>query len=96
MNFEFDLNKSRLNKIKHGVDFNQAQLIWDGPCIEFSAKSEFENRFALIGPIDHILYTCIFTLRSGNIRIISCRRSRPKEKKLYEKNISKTNQRKRI
>lgn len=93
MFFEFDLNKSRLNKIKHGVDFNEAQLIWDGPYVEFSAKSDFENRYAIIGPIDHLLCTCIFTMRSENIRIISCRRSRAKEKALYEKNISKTDQR---
>jgi len=85
--FEFDLNKSRLNDSKHGIDFNRAQLIWEGPYIEFAAKSEFENRYAVIGPIDNKLYTCIFTIRSQKIRIISCRRSRKNERQLYEKNI---------
>jgi uncharacterized protein len=87
MLFEFDIKKSQLNKTKHGIDFNETQLIWEGPYIEFAAKSEIENRFAVIGPIDNLLYTCIFTLRGKKIRIISCRRSRKKEKELYEKNI---------
>lgn len=87
MEFEFDVQKSRVNKIKHGIDFTTAQRLWDGPYIEFSAKSEFENRFAVIGPIDDKLYTCIVTWRGQSIRIISCRRARESEQKLYEKNI---------
>lgn len=87
MDFEFDINKSRLNKIKHGIDFLEAQMIWEGPFVEFLAKSEFENRYAIIGPIDNKLYTCIFTVRAKKNRIISCRRSRKKEKELYEKLI---------
>ena len=85
MLFEFDIKKSRLNKIKHGIDFNKAQLIWDGPFVEFTAKSEYENRYAVIGPVNKLLHTCIFTLRGQQIRIISCRRSRRQEKEIYEK-----------
>lgn len=90
MNFEFDSQKSRLNKIKHGIDFVEAQKLWDGPSVEFAAKSEYENRFAIIGPIEKKFYTCVFTLRGKNIRIISCRRSRQNEKALYEKSLKKT------
>lgn len=87
MEFEFDAHKSQLNRLKHGIDFLQAQKIWEGPYVEFKAKSEFENRFAVIGLIDDKLYTCIVTWRGQNIRIISCRRAREGEQKLYEKNI---------
>lgn len=90
MDFEFDAQKSRLNKIKHGIDFHEAQILWEGPSVEFAAKSEYENRFAIIGPIEGKFYTCIFTLRGENIRIISCRRSRQNEKELYEKSLKKT------
>lgn len=85
--FEYDTQKSRLNRLKHGIDFEEAQKIWEGPSVEFAAKSEFENRFAIIGPIEDKLYTCIFTLRQDKIRIISCRRAREQERLLYEKNI---------
>lgn len=77
-----------MNLEKHGVDFVTAQLLWEGPSLEFTARSEIENRFAIIGPIDDKLYTCIFTIRDECIRIISCRRSREKEAKLYEKTIA--------
>lgn len=90
MIFEFDPKKSRFNLAKHGIDFVAAQRLWEGPSVEFPARQEFENRFAIIGPIDNKLYTCIFTIREERIRIISCRRSREKEARLYEKTISQT------
>lgn len=89
MEFEFDPDKSRLNRLKHGIDFNQVQELWEGPYVEFAAKSDYENRYALIGPVRNKFYTCIFTFREGKIRIISCRSARDKEKKLYEKSLKK-------
>lgn len=93
MKFEYDPGKSEANLGKHGVDFKKVQELWKGPCVEFVAKGEFENRFAIIGPIGGKLHTCIYTLRGDCIRIISCRRSRKKEKLLYGKNIKKTENR---
>ena len=31
MEFEFDAKKSEINKKKHGIDFSEAQAIWDDP-----------------------------------------------------------------
>ncbi len=31
MLFEFDSNKSEGNKKKHGIDFHEAQRLWDDP-----------------------------------------------------------------
>ncbi|MBI4126853.1 MAG: BrnT family toxin [Deltaproteobacteria bacterium] len=87
MEFEFDEEKSAGNRDKHGIDFVQAQDLWKGPYVEFAARQEYENRFAIIGPREGQLYTCISTLREGRIRIISCRRARKEERKLYEKTI---------
>ena len=89
MKFEFDPEKSQINLKKHVIEFKKAQELWNRPYIEFAAKKEYENRFAIIGAIDEKLYTCIYTLRGDLIRIISCRRSRQKEKELYEENIKK-------
>jgi len=30
MPFEYDHNKSEKNRTKHGIDFDEAQAIWDG------------------------------------------------------------------
>lgn len=93
MKFEFDASKSLLNKQKHGIDFVKTQTLWRGPFIEFAAKSDFESRFAILGVIDGKLHTCIYTLRNDVIRIISCRRARENERKLYEQSLKKTKKR---
>ena len=52
MEFEFDNNKSRENKKKHGIDFVEAQILWDDPDrIEIPAKTEDEPRSLVIGKI---------------------------------------------
>jgi uncharacterized DUF497 family protein len=86
--FEYDDEKSQANLQKHGVDFQRAQEIWKGYYVEFSARCEFENRYAIMGPLDKKLHVCIFTIRDDKIRIISCRRARKTEEKLYEKSIN--------
>lgn len=83
--FEYDQNKSYLNKHKHGIDFDQAQRLWyDLRRIEIKALSTDEDRFMVIGQIDAKFWSAIITYRHQNIRIISVRRSRPKEIELYE------------
>ena len=85
MEFEWDENKSRANKSKHGIDFNTATELWnDQNRIEIQMNFPAEDRNALIGKIGDKLWTAIFTRRVDAIRIISVRRARKKETKLYE------------
>jgi uncharacterized DUF497 family protein len=86
MIFEYNEHKSSINKEKHGIDFQEAQKLWEDPyAFELpSPQSEDEERFLVLGKIDSKNYTAIITYRDKNIRIISVRRSRDKEKKLYE------------
>ena len=85
MEFEWDEKKSRANKSKHGIDFKTAMDLWnDQDRIEIQTNFPAENRGALIGKIGDKLWTAIFTLRVDAIRIISVRRLRKKETKLYE------------
>ncbi len=85
MEFEWDNEKSRTNKDKHGIDFNAAREMWrDSNRVEIQSSFSHENRNILIGKIGRKLWTAIYTYRGNNIRIISVRRSREKETKLYE------------
>jgi len=85
MRFEWDQNKSRANKSKHGIDFNTATELWNDPDrIEIQTNFPAEDRNVLIGKIGEKLWTAIFTRRVDAIRIISVRRARKKETKLYE------------
>jgi hypothetical protein len=85
MEFEWDAKKSQANKSKHGIDFNDAIELWnDQDRVEIQTNFPTENRNALIGKIRDKLWTAIFTKRVDNIRIISVRRARKKEAKLYD------------
>ena len=86
MEFEWDENKNRVNKSKHDIDFNTATELWnDQNRIEIQMKFPTENRNALIGKIEDKIWTAIFTRRMYAIRVISVRRARKKETKLYER-----------
>ena len=85
MQFEWDENKSASNKIKHGIEFKEAQILWeDCNRLEFSVKTDGEQRFLTIGLINTKHWTAVITYRELNIRIIFVRRSRIEEVRLYE------------
>jgi uncharacterized DUF497 family protein len=83
--FEYDINKSLSNKQKHGIDFEEAKLLWnDSRMVEIKASFEDEERFVNIGKIGTKVYAVVTTYRKENIRIISARRARKKEIAIYE------------
>jgi len=85
MEFEFDPEKSNIDKSKHGIDFVEAQALWDDPdIIEIPVKVSDESRFLVIGKISEKHWSGVITYRTEKIRIISIRRSRKEEVDLYE------------
>ncbi|MEK6746864.1 MAG: BrnT family toxin [Pseudomonadota bacterium] len=85
MAFEYDDKKSSANKIKHGIDFEEAKDIWnDEYRLEIGTNGLSEPRYLVIGVIDKNLWSAIITYRDGNIRIISVRRSRIEEVRIYD------------
>ena len=85
MEFEYDQKKSIINKNKHGIDFVEAQFLWEDPyLIEIPAKTIDEQRFLVIGKIGNKNWSGIITYRGTKIRIISVRRSRKEEIEIYE------------
>ena len=87
MEFEFDDSKSKSNLAKHGINFIDAQQIWDDPDrVEIPARTEDEPRFLSIGKIAQKCWSAIITYRKNRVRIISVRRSRKEEVAIYESN----------
>jgi hypothetical protein len=83
--FEFDPEKSKLNKEKHGIGFIEGQLLWeDVDLIEIRAKTIDEEWFLIIGRIGEKYWTAVVTYREAKIRIISIRASRENEREIYE------------
>ena len=85
MDFEFDPEKSEISRRKHGIDFSQGQRLWnDVDLVEIPARTQDEPRFLVIGMVDGKHWSVVITYREDHIRIISVRRSRDIEVKLYE------------
>ncbi|MHB1253254.1 MAG: BrnT family toxin [Candidatus Humimicrobiaceae bacterium] len=85
MEFEFNHKKSEINKQKHGIDFYEAQELWDdADFIEIPVKTIDEPRFLIVGKISGKHWSGVITYRDEKIRIISVRRSRKEEVNIYE------------
>ena len=95
MEFEWDENKNRSNKAKHGVSFEYACEIWLDPnYIIFEDRvSASEERWIAIGRVDtQIVLLAVHTYRGVDeeiVRIISARKATPHERRRYqERNVS--------
>ena len=85
MDFDFDERKSEANKVKHGLNFVEAQALWLDPVrIEIPARTEDEPRFLVIGMIGGKHWSAVITYREGRVRFISVRRARGEEVRIYE------------
>lgn len=92
MKFEWDKIKNDVNKIKHGVTFQEAETVFidDNAVVLFDElHSEHEERFIIIG-VDIIfrkLTVCHCYRGVGNdvIRIISARKATKNEIKMYRR-----------
>ena len=91
--FEWDAKKAKANLKKHKVSFEEAKTIFNDPLlITFPDEehSEAEERFISIGmsASDRVLLA-VHTEREETedlliIRIISCRKATPSERRVYE------------
>lgn len=83
--FEYDPAKSISNAAKHGIDFEEAQRLWNDEKLAIvEVRTDHEDRAIAIGRIDDRHWSAVFTKRGDRIRLISVRRSRPVEIKRYE------------
>lgn len=85
MEFEYDEQKSLSNKNKHGIDFVQAQELWQSRTLTIPTyQGNDPSRELVIGIIDDKHWSAVTTQRGKKTRIISVRRSRKNEEELYE------------
>ena len=83
--FQYDDDKSQANLKKYGIDFLDAQALWNDPdLLEIRARSEDEPRFLVVGLIGPKHWSAVITYRNGTIRLTSVRRSRTREIEIYE------------
>jgi uncharacterized DUF497 family protein len=88
MDFEWDLQKEKLNIAKHGVSFSEAMTVFADPLeltIADPGHSTTEFRFVSMGVSSaNQLLVVAYTERGERIRIISARPATARERKQYE------------
>jgi uncharacterized protein len=85
--YGWDSSKNALNIAKHGVSFEHAQRIFDGPVLTVrdDRKDYGEVREVSIGMVNGIaILTIVHTGRQGKVRIISARPASERERRRYE------------
>ena len=91
MEFEWDPAKNQVNFRKHGLDFEDAELVFDGPCftVEDCRFDYGEKRFLTFGLLDGRAVVIAHVLRGASTRIISMRKANRREQKTYQKRFGK-------
>lgn len=82
---EWDDKKALTNKVKHGVSFRTAAMVFSDPDrleIFDDFHSDDEDRYITIGMVNKILFV-VHTDRDDTIRIISAREATAKERRAY-------------
>ncbi len=91
--FEWDESKNKSNIVKHGISFEEAQVIWtDLRALEFfdPDSSEMEDRFIRVGsnPNRGTIFVVFCEREQGEIiRIISARKATAEERRDYERQL---------
>ncbi|MDB5539618.1 MAG: hypothetical protein JWQ89_1345 [Devosia sp.] len=93
MLYQWDEEKNRANKAKHGITFEQATKAFDDPFVvsRYQGVEDGEHRHAILGLVDGIVVLfVVFTDWSIEFdepvnRIISARRADRSERLIYEK-----------
>ncbi len=85
MNFEWNEAKRKLNIKKHGIDFINAQIVFDDYTltIEDDRFNYGEERFISFGFLEERVVAVVHTENDDSIRIISIRRATKYEEKAY-------------
>jgi hypothetical protein len=91
MAFEWDAAKNVANIAKHGIDFEQAVTIFEGPVFERvdDRQNYGELRIQAFGLLDDRVLTVVYTMRGTRRRIFSARRAKKREREAYRQAFRK-------
>ncbi len=87
----WDESKRRLNLKKHGIDFLEADEIFDAPTVtaEDTRSAYDEQRLVTLGVLNGVVVSMTYTKRNGDMRIISIRKALKHETRSYLSQITK-------
>jgi len=83
MEFEWEPAKARTNLEKHGIDFEDAVRVFDGPVLLRSSDRAGEPRWLVVGLVESVTVAIVFTIRGERRRLISARKASRHEREAY-------------
>lgn len=87
--FEWNEDKREANLRDHGIDFEDALQIFDGPTFIRRSDRGDEARYIVFGFVNGDETVVICTFRDRNCRLISARRARRDERKKYYSGLAR-------
>ena len=89
--FEWVDNKNATNRQKHGISFDEAVTIFDGPILtKPDERQQSERREISFGRLGGEVVVCVVhTRRGARTRIISARKANRAERKLFDEYLKK-------
>lgn len=89
LTYEWDEAKNRSNRAKHGLDFADAELVLNGPCVTFvDDRFDYgEPRFVALGSLAGRPVAIAYAVRGEAVRIISMRKANRREQKVYQERL---------
>jgi uncharacterized protein len=89
MRYSWDEEKNRRNIALHGIAFEDAKRIFDGPTVErIDDRFDYgEIRVYAIGIVNGLEITVVYSDRDDERRIISAWRAEPHERRTYWQNV---------
>jgi uncharacterized DUF497 family protein len=86
MDFEFDIEKDELNRLKHGVSLALgAEVLMNRfGQIRDERRDYAEERFNAFGLVNRRLFVCTYTMRGQIYRLISVRKASQQEQRTWQ------------
>ena len=93
--FEWDNAKSLENLRKHGIAFEEAKLVFDGPILtRIDDRADVDElREITLGALSpDAVIVVVHTDRNDRIRLISARKANRRERKIYYDHLTQANE----
>lgn len=87
--YEWDEPKRRRNQVKHDIDFEDLQIVFEDPVVVKRSDRGTETRYIVLGFLEAIAVAVVCTLRGDRCRIISARRARTNERKELDRSLKR-------
>jgi uncharacterized DUF497 family protein len=89
--FTWDETKRKANLAKHGIDFRDAETIFDGPLVTVEDMREDygEPRYVALGLLEGVVVSLVYAERNDQVRLISIRKALKHETRFFLSQIGK-------